>query len=104
MTKTVLKVKIRDTETVIFEGEAQRISSFNEVGPFDVLPMHANFISILNKQLVLFHENQKIKELPIEQAVMKVKGDQIHIFLGIEAFTLEGVEVTMGEPEKQQKK
>ncbi len=41
------KVRIRDTESTVFDGEADRISSFNEMGPFDIYAMHANFISIL---------------------------------------------------------
>ena len=54
-----IKVKVRDTESVIFEGEVERISSFNEVGPFDIYPTHANFISIIRKQLTLYHKKEK---------------------------------------------
>ena len=86
--KPVIKVKIRDSNTVIFEGEVERISSYNEVGPFDVYPEHANFISILQKELALYHKKEKVKELKIEKAVLKVKQDIAHIFLGIEAFDL----------------
>lgn len=78
------KVIIRDTENKIFEGECERISSFNEVGPFDVYPMHANFISILRQELTLFLNHKPIKSLQFEQAVLKVKQDLAHIFLGIE--------------------
>lgn len=88
-----IKVKVRDSETVIFEGEVERISSYNEIGPFDVYPEHANFISILQKELSLFHKKEKVKELKIEKAILKVKQDVVHIFLGIEAFDL-GEDVT----------
>ena len=77
-------VKVRDTENLIFEGEVERISSFNEVGPFDIYPMHANFISILRQELALYSNGEKVKELKFEQAVLKVKQDIAHIFLGIE--------------------
>jgi F0F1-type ATP synthase epsilon subunit len=87
--KKSVKVRVRDTESTFFEGEVDRISSYNEVGPFDIYPMHANFISIIKQELVLYHKKEKIKELKFEQAVMKVKKDEVHIFLGIEAFTLE---------------
>lgn len=83
--KTKIKVKIRDTQNVVFEGEVDRISSFNDVGRFDVFPMHANFISIIHHELALYDNHQKVKELKIEQAVMKVKQDSVHIFLGMEA-------------------
>ena len=78
------KVVIRDTENKIFEGDCERISSFNEVGPFDIYPMHANFISILRQELSLYMDHKVIKQLKFEQAVLKVKQDLVHIFLGIE--------------------
>lgn len=87
--KSTIEVKVRDTETIIYEGQVERISSFNEVGPFDVYPTHANFISILHQQVTLYRNKEKVKELKIEQAVMKVKKDIVHIFLGIEAFLLD---------------
>lgn len=83
------KVKIRDTEKILFEGEVERISSFNEVGPFDIYPMHANFISILRQELTLYNKNEKVKELKFEQAVLKVKQDVAKIFLGIEVLFIE---------------
>ena len=86
---TLLKVTIRDTENIIYKGEVERISSYNDIGRFDVYPMHANFISILKQELALYSKKEKIKELKLEQAVMKVKQDIVHIFLGIEMLLLE---------------
>jgi hypothetical protein len=88
--KKLLKVKVRDTENILFEGEIDRISSFNEMGPFDIYPMHANFISIINGKVTLYNKKQVIKELDFEQAVIKVKKDEAHIYLGIEVFLIEG--------------
>jgi F0F1-type ATP synthase epsilon subunit len=84
-----LNVTVRDTENIIYKGEAERISSFNEVGRFDVYPQHANFISIIQEELQIFNNNQKVKELKIDQAVMKVKQDSVHIFLGLEQLFVE---------------
>ena len=89
MAEKTFKVKIRDTENIVFEGEVERISSYNEVGPFDIYPMHANFISIVRQELVLYNNNQKVKELKFEQAVMKVKQDSANIFLGIEVLFMD---------------
>lgn len=85
----IFKVKVRDTENVVFEGDVERISSVNEVGPFDIYPMHANFISIVRNELILYNNKEKVKELKFEQAVMKVKKDVAQIFLGIEGFLIE---------------
>ncbi len=88
MAKT-FKVKIRDTENTIFDGEIERISSYNEVGPFDIYPMHANFISILRQEVSLYNGSKVVKELKFEQAVLKVKADIAQIFLGIEVLFLD---------------
>lgn len=87
--KNSINIKVRDTETILFEGEIDRISSFNEVGAFDIYPMHANFISIINSKLILYNKNKKLKELTFEQAIMKVKKDIAHIYLGVEMFYID---------------
>lgn len=89
MADTVIKIKVRDTQKILYEGDVERISSFNEMGPFDVYPSHANFISIIQKELALYHKKAKVKELKIEQAVLKVKQDVAHIFLGIETLAMD---------------
>ena len=85
----LLNVRVRDTEHILFEGEADRVNSFNEMGPFDIYPMHANFISIIKNKLSIYTQHQLIKELAFEQAVMKVKKDVVHIYLGIEVFSID---------------
>jgi F0F1-type ATP synthase epsilon subunit len=84
----LLNVRIRDTEHVLFEGEADRVNSYNEMGPFDVYPQHANFISIIKNKLTVYLKKEALKELTFEQAVLKVKKDVVHIYLGIEIFAI----------------
>lgn len=95
----LLNVRIRDTENILFEGEADRINSINEMGPFDIYPMHANFISIIKKKVTIYLKRQVEKELTFEQAIMKVKKDVVHIYLGIEVFSIEEVD-TMTKAEQ----
>lgn len=84
-----IKAKIRDSQQVLFQGEVDRISSFNEVGPFDIYPQHANFISIIKDKLTLYKDKQIVKEVTFEKAIMKVKKDEVKIFLGIETIDLD---------------
>lgn len=86
--KKLIRVLIRSTEDVLFDGDVDRITSFNEVGRFDVYPMHANFISIIEKELTLYNNHQKVKELKLERAVMKVKQDIVNIYMGIESLLM----------------
>jgi F0F1-type ATP synthase epsilon subunit len=84
-----IKLIVRDAENVIFNGEVDRISSFNEVGRFDIYPKHANFISIIRQQLTLYKNHKIFKDLKIEQAVLKVKNNNASIFLGIDTIMVE---------------
>lgn len=82
-----IKLRIRDADSLVFEGWVDRISSFNEAGPFDIYPQHANFISIIKKQLSLYNDGKKIKDIPLERAILKIKKDVAKIFLGIEVLS-----------------
>jgi hypothetical protein len=95
----LIKITIQNTDTILFEGTADRITSFNEMGRFDVYPMHANFISILRKELALYQKNQKFKEFNFEQAVMKVKKDVVDIYLGIEVLLIEELNDPSSSPQ-----
>lgn len=98
--QNVLKVRIRDTKDILFEGEADRITSFNEEGTFDVYPMHANFISILSKGLTVYRKKEKIKEIQFDQAIMKIKNDDTRIFVGVEFLLMQDDNET-AEPSKK---
>lgn len=100
--KKKIHVKIRNTQKIVFEGEVDRISSFNQVGPFDIYPQHANFISIIRDKLSLYNEKEKVKELEFERAVLEIKKDVAKIFTGIEVFTLP--EKIQEKPQKKKKK
>jgi len=91
--KKLIKVQVLSTDKVVFEGDVDRITSFNEVGTFDVFPMHANFISIIGQKLAFFNKGKLLNELKFEQAVMKVKKDVVYIFLGIEVLLLDDKEL-----------
>lgn len=79
-----LTVSIKNPEGVTFEGEVDALSSLNEKGPFDVLPLHTNFISIVKQNIVLYQNKQKIREIAIDTGVLRVEKNRVHVFLGIE--------------------
>lgn len=95
----LIKLTIRNTDELLFSGDVDRITSHNEVGKFDVYPMHANFISIIEKEITLYHKHEKLKEIKMERAVMKVKQDIANIYLGIESLLL-GDDGAMAESSK----
>lgn len=80
-----LQIKVSDSEQVHFEGEADVLSSTDENGPFDLLPMHANFISIINDHLIIYKSKQVLKEVKLETGILKVADNRVSVFLGLQA-------------------
>ena len=84
MDKDLLKVQIISPQKKLFEGQCSSVSSVNSVGPFDVLPEHENFISLI-KQYVSVISNGQAKKFEIKDAVLKAQANQIYVFVGIES-------------------
>lgn len=79
------KLLVKSREGIVFNGEVISLTSFNTKGRFDVLPQHANFISLIKNKLIIRDTQTNIKELPISNGLMRVKGDNVEVYLGIEA-------------------
>ena len=79
-----LNVKIHSPFVTYFDGEAISLSGVNETGPFDILPQHHKFLSLLSPcDLVVRLSNGDEKKFPIDRGVMHVKGNQIVVFLDV---------------------
>lgn len=82
--KNSIKVTILNAESVLYDKEAAALTSFNDEGKFDILPYHANFISIIKKSIIVHEVNGSEKEFSLEVAVLKAYENTIQVYLGIE--------------------
>lgn len=78
-----LNVLVRDRTGVLFEGQAEAVSSLNPKGPFDILPMHANFICLISKSVTIHLRDMESKEIPVETGVLKIRDDNVEVYVGI---------------------
>ena len=53
MADPTLHVRIISPQALILDSEAQSVSSKNLQGPFDILPQHANFITVVENQPIV---------------------------------------------------
>lgn len=81
---TSLKVTIHDADKIVYEGQAESITTFNERGVFDVLPYHTQFISIIKKSITVNNKGQEKKEFAIDSGIIEVLNNEVNIFLGID--------------------
>ncbi len=83
MEDLTLNIKVRSREGLIFDGRAYAISSTNDVGPFDILPLHANFVSVIQSFLIITLVDGSKKHIQVDKGIIRVRENNADIFLGI---------------------
>lgn len=79
-----LQVKIYAPFRTYYEGPASSFSAVNATGPFDILPRHKNFMSLLMPCNIVVRAPQRPDfSMPIERGVMHVKKDKVTVFLDV---------------------
>lgn len=79
-----MRVKVHSPFHHYYDGQAASISAENATGPFDILPHHHNFISLLSAgDLVVRGVDNEERKISISGGVMHVKADQVIVFLDI---------------------
>jgi len=82
--KNIKKVKVYSPFRVYYDGAAASVSAINGTGPFDVLPGHKNFLSLLLPgDLVVRSPSGKEEKVVIDRGVMHVHKDTVRVFLDV---------------------
>ena len=74
---------VRDRNNLLFQGQVEAVSSLNDKGLFDVLPQHANFITLIKKFVTLHLSGKQEKKIELESGVLKVRDNNVEVYLGI---------------------
>ncbi|MDB5185255.1 MAG: atpC [Candidatus Saccharibacteria bacterium] len=78
-----MEVRIRSPFRSYYDGIAFSISGENATGPFDILPRHHNFISLLNACELVVRSPKGDEKIQIGGGLMHVKADQVLVFLDV---------------------
>lgn len=78
-----MHVKIYAPFRVYFDESALSLSGENATGPFDILPHHHRFISLLKPGELLVRTPQGESRVRIAGGIMHVKGDEVTVFLDV---------------------
>lgn len=81
--KGKLYVTVRSRRGLTYEGELHAVSSFNQMGPFDILPEHSNFVSMITKKLVLHRVDGRNEEINLSKGVIMVEKNRVQVFIGV---------------------
>lgn len=78
-----MHVKVYSPFKTYFDDEAESISAVNGTGPFDILPKHHKFLSLLDPCDVVINSRGEERKIRINRGVMHVKANQVIVFLDV---------------------
>jgi F-type H+-transporting ATPase subunit epsilon len=81
--EATMHVKVYSPFKTYFDGTAFSISAINRTGPFDILPKHHNFMTLLNPGDVVVRTDYTEEHIRISRGVMHVKADEVIVFLDV---------------------
>lgn len=80
-TRPELHVKVISPSQIFYEGPASSVSAVNKVGPFDILPDHANFFSLLTSGDIVVRLPGPDLKFPIKHGIVKVTNNVVTLFI-----------------------
>lgn len=78
-----LNVIARAPFHIFYEGPAQIVSATNKVGPFDILPGHTDFFSMLRPGEVIIDTEEDEIRFTITNGILSVRGSDVMLFVNI---------------------
>lgn len=79
-----MRVKVYSPFRDYYNGRAFSVSAKNDTGPFDILPRHHNFISLLGPcEIIIRTVEEGEQKIIISGGIMHVKADQVIVFLDV---------------------
>jgi hypothetical protein len=82
--KLSMEVKVYSPFHDYYDGTAFSLSAENTTGPFDILPKHHNFISLLSPcEMVVRTTKNGEQKIVISGGIMHVKSDKVIVFLDV---------------------
>lgn len=81
--KLTMQIKVYSPFKVYFDGEAYSISAESLTGPFDILPKHHNFITLLTPCELVVRTDKGDESFSIDGGIMHVKADNVVVFLDV---------------------
>lgn len=84
--KPKMRIKVYSPFKTYFEDDGYSISGVNATGPFDILPHHHNFMTLLSAGELSIQNagpSSSVQKIRISGGLMHVKADKVTVFLDI---------------------
>ena len=64
-----------------FVIKAKAVTALNKIGKFDILPGHANLISVVFDNIIVYTVEKKTDVYFFQKGIVEVSGNQVRFFL-----------------------
>lgn len=78
-----IHVTVKSKEKILYDGVAHTVTSKNERGVFDILPLHTNFITLISEIIIIDKGLATEQKFEIEKGVLYVVSNKVDIYVGI---------------------
>lgn len=78
-----MHVKVFSPFEIMYEGNAKALSAQNALGPFDILPNHTNFMTLLVASELQVVTDIDTRKFNIEHGILKVASNVVTVFANI---------------------
>lgn len=83
-TNEKLRVIARAPFKLYYEGEADVVSAENKVGPFDILPGHADFFSVMTPgEVIIEKDGAEPVKFDINNGIVTARDNEVLMFLNM---------------------
>lgn len=86
MIDLTLDIRIITPRGVLFQDKAYSLSSKNSLGKFDILPMHANFITVIeNSPIIVRKKDNQIINFNFPIAIIHQANGKVNVYTDIQS-------------------
>ena len=81
--ENVVRVRVWSPFRIYYDDVAMSVSGVNGTGPFDILPRHHNFITLLSPCELKLQTKDGETKIKISGGIMHVRKDSVTVFLEV---------------------
>ncbi|RJR28004.1 hypothetical protein C4561_00670 [candidate division WWE3 bacterium] len=79
----VVNLNIRSRTKSFFKGPVKSVTAVNATGEFDILPLHANFITLIESFVIIDKGLPSEKKIEFDNGVVSAIGGNVDIYVGV---------------------
>jgi len=76
-----LTITIRTKTKELLKTEGRSVSATNDIGPFDILPDHANFVAIVNGEMQIVGNSGNKTKITYIRSLMRVAANVVDVIV-----------------------